>query len=173
MKQKLFLIGFMGAGKTTLGKIIATQFNFRFVDTDNLIETEEKRSISQIFDENGESYFRKCESEILKKVCEQSETLVVATGGGIVENQGNMDVMLTSGFVVFLNTPLESSLARIKQQKNRPLASKNGVFQVEKLIERFQKRVPLYACAHSVFVPSGNVDVDAAELGLLWKNFND
>ncbi|MCO6499724.1 MAG: shikimate kinase [Vicingus serpentipes] len=99
---KIFLIGFMGSGKSTLGKKIASQLNIGFLDLDYFIEEQENQTIQEIFDKHGEVYFREKEREVLKTVAEKKEELVVALGGGTPCFYDNMEIINRSGVSVYL-----------------------------------------------------------------------
>lgn len=120
MRSKIiYVIGFMGSGKSTAGKRLATSLGWEFIDLDRVIEEKTGKKIPQIFSQDGEAAFRKAESEALKGINHQNGT-VVATGGGTPCHDGNMDYMLEHGLTVYLKmTPdqlthrlLESSAAR-------------------------------------------------------------
>lgn len=137
--KRIAIIGFMGSGKTTSGKILAESIGYKFIDLDREIEKEMSKSISQIFAENGESYFRKLESIKLFELSKMNE-VVLSCGGGIVELEKNRDLLRTNFFVVYLNTPWELLWKRIKNDPKRPKA-KGSEEEVKKL---FLKRKPLY-----------------------------
>jgi shikimate kinase len=101
MKENIYLIGMMGSGKTTIGKYLAQDLNYRFVDTDQTIEAKEKKPITKIFQESGETNFRKLETKILEKLSVDTHS-VIATGGGIVEQRNNWDY-LRQGLIVWLD----------------------------------------------------------------------
>ncbi|MCS6958526.1 MAG: shikimate kinase [Pseudanabaenaceae cyanobacterium SKYGB_i_bin29] len=116
----LFLVGMMGSGKSTVGKLLAPQLRYRFVDTDSLIEAYAQKSISAIFQSQGEAYFRELESQVLQEVCAHSR-LVVATGGGIVMSDRNWSY-LHHGVVVWLDVPVEELWQRLSHSAvPRPL----------------------------------------------------
>src|SRR5690554_3607369 len=99
MKPNIFLIGFMGAGKTTVGRRLAVQADMEFYDLDILIEEETGQSISEIFEQKGESWFRQLETRVLSGAAKGSDK-VLATGGAIVLNPVNMEIMKANGIVV-------------------------------------------------------------------------
>lgn len=139
----LYLIGMMGAGKTTVGQLLAKQLGYGFVDTDSVIAQAAKKSINQIFAEAGEAEFRQLESDVLAQVCAYTK-LTVATGGGIILKQENWGY-LHHGLIVWLDVPVELLYARLAEDTTRPLlqdADPQG-----KLRSLLEQRTPLYAQA--------------------------
>jgi shikimate kinase len=121
MDSRIFLIGFMGSGKSTLGAQLARRLDYHFVDMDQLIEDTAEMSIPEIFDEHGEEVFRKWEHDILQELC-QRENLVVSTGGGVPCHSGMMALMNSNGTTIYLKMSPEALLSRlIKSRTERPL----------------------------------------------------
>ncbi|WP_346292418.1 shikimate kinase [Sphaerothrix gracilis] len=139
----LYLIGMMGTGKTTVGKIIAKKLGYRFVDTDALIEQATQQSIPEIFAAEGEAAFREIETQILSQVAPYTR-LVIATGGGIVTRPKNWSY-LHHGIVVWLDVPLALLQARLQNDTQRPLLQRAD--WIEHLQSLSQQRQPLYAQA--------------------------
>lgn len=119
MRNKIYLIGSMGSGKTTIGKMLASKLNLPFIDIDKEIEQKEKMVISDIFKENGENYFREIESDILTKYSALDE-FVISTGGGAVLNQDNK-IILNNGYKIYLKISIDAQYNRVKHRKYRPL----------------------------------------------------
>lgn len=123
------LIGFSGSGKTTIGKKIAQKLNAEFYDIDNLIEEQEKKTIADIFSQNGEIYFRQKENEILKVVSKnvslQNRPVIISTGGGILTHQENINILKQLGFIIWMYSPIDALLERIELTKNRPMIKNN------------------------------------------------
>ena len=140
-KPNLALIGFMGCGKTSVGRGLAQKMNLPFVDTDQSIETEEGVSVSEIFRQRGERRFRQMESETLSCLGKQSG-MVLSCGGGCVENADNRTVLANFSLVVWLWAPLGICLQRIIPG-SRPLLA--GADPLEKAAELLKKRIPVYA----------------------------
>jgi shikimate kinase len=139
----LYLIGMMGSGKTTVGRILAEQLGYRFVDTDALIEQVAEQTITQIFAESGEAVFRELETSVLSELSAYTR-LAIATGGGIVTKQENWGY-LHYGLIVWLDVPIEQLFDRIKDDTTRPLLQTSNPF--EKLQNLLEQRSPLYAQA--------------------------
>jgi len=118
--QRIILIGFMGAGKTYIGKRMALYLKMDFVDCDQLIEKAERMTVNKIFEEQGERYFRKVETQILKRVLKK-RSVVIATGGGVVIKKENRLLMKQSGVVVWIQAGLQQILDRLKHDRKRPL----------------------------------------------------
>lgn len=115
----LFLVGLMGAGKSTVGKLLAHELGYRFFDTDTLVEQIARQSIATIFAESGESAFRDLETQVLAELAGYGK-LAIATGGGIVLRQHNWSY-LYHGLVIWLDVPVEELYARLQGDTTRPL----------------------------------------------------
>jgi shikimate kinase len=131
----LFLIGMMGAGKTTVGQILARQLDYRFFDTDDVIEQAAGQPISTIFAEQGEAGFRQLESRVLAELSTYTR-LAIATGGGIVLQRENWG-FLHHGVVVWLDVPLEELEQRLQTDTQRPLLQEgNLTVRLQTLMEQ-------------------------------------
>lgn len=120
--MRIYLIGFMGAGKTHWGKILSNKLGLPFYDLDEMVVLEEKKSIPEIFSEEGEEYFRNKEREILHQITEENEAVLLSCGGGAPCFFNNMDYMNEHGVTVWINTPFEILLGRLRLGKHkRPL----------------------------------------------------
>lgn len=120
--MRIFIIGFMGSGKTHWGKQLAQQLNMPFYDLDDVISTKEKKSVSQIFAESGEEAFRIKEREALESLIDENKKMVLSCGGGTPCFFNNIERMKKYGVVVWLNTHVEVLLMRLKNEKaSRPL----------------------------------------------------
>lgn len=140
----LYLIGMMGAGKTTVGRLLAQQLSYGFVDTDSVIEKAAGgKSINQLFAEQGEAGFRQLESEVLQQVCAFTK-LAIATGGGIVIKPENWSY-LHHGLIVWLDVPVEILYARLAEDTTRPLLQDSD--PKGKLRSLLEQRQHLYAQA--------------------------
>lgn len=139
--EKVFLIGPMGAGKSTIGKQLAMALGLPFVDTDYVIEDRCGADIPWIFDVEGEQGFRDRESKVLEDICQQGSA-VVATGGGIVMRPENRKLIIDSGSVVYLRATVEQQLKRTSSDKTRPLLNADDPQHV--ITELMSVRDPLY-----------------------------
>jgi shikimate kinase len=139
----LYLIGMMGAGKTTVGKELATRLNYRFFDTDTVIEQSTGQSITEVFATSGEAAFRQVESQVLAELSSYTR-LVIATGGGIVLQQMNWSY-LRYGLIVWLDVPVDALYDRLKTDTSRPLLQQANPKQTLETL--LIQRQPLYAQA--------------------------
>ncbi len=137
----LVLVGFMGSGKTCVGRIAAVELGLRFVDLDHMIEQREGMTISRIFETRGEGEFRRIESEVAEEVSRVSGQ-VLATGGGIVLHSVNLDRLSATGVVVHLRVTPECAWERTRGHGHRPLVA--GLEGEARLRELLAKRQPLY-----------------------------
>jgi shikimate kinase len=139
----LYLIGMMGSGKTTVGQLLATALNYRFFDTDAVIEQVTGLSIRELFAQSGEAEFRQLESQVLAELAPYTR-LAIATGGGIVLKRENWGY-LRHGIVVWLDVPVGQLQARLQTDDTRPLLQDtNPAAKLQALLE---ERQPLYAQA--------------------------
>jgi shikimate kinase len=119
-RTNLFLTGMMGTGKTSTGRLAATELRYVFADTDKLIELREEMTITEIFAKHGEKYFRTREREILNEICSQ-ERQVIATGGGMLAQPENLELAQSSGLVMLLVAPPGELAHRLRYRNDRPL----------------------------------------------------
>jgi shikimate kinase len=139
--RNLALVGFMGAGKTAVGRLVAEHLRFKFVDTDELIETRTGRTIPQIFAQDGESHFRALEKEVVQQLAE-TQKLVISTGGGLPTNQANLDQLKQHALVVCLWASADKIYERVRTQTHRPLLQTTDPFA--KIQELLAARAPFY-----------------------------
>ncbi len=137
-KSRLFLVGFMGAGKSTIGPILARRLNWTFRDLDEQIEKEQKCTIREIFQSQGESRFRELESEALRQTS-LINSAVVALGGGAFSFSQNRETVRQLGISIFLDCPLDVTLGRCVLNQERPLFQDR-----EKASALYQSRRPFY-----------------------------
>ncbi|MFB6291155.1 MAG: shikimate kinase [Candidatus Bipolaricaulia bacterium] len=155
MKEMIYLIGFMGAGKSTIAPVLAKNLGLDWVDTDELIEEKVGLSIPEIFEYYGEERFREIERGIIKEVS-RSDAKVVAVGGGAPMNETNWHLMKATGTVVYLEIGPGEALDRIGSDGNRPLLSELTEKQKEKKIQELLKsRHPRYNKADHVVPCNG------------------
>ena len=148
LPENIFLVGLMGAGKSTVGRILARRLGKRFVDTDHEIEKRNGVTIPVIFEIEGEDGFRRREQEVLADLAQEKD-LVLSTGGGIVLKPENRDVLRNHGFVVYLNARPEMLAERTKHDRTRPLL--NVEDPLTRLRELYAVRDRLYReVAHAI-----------------------
>lgn len=162
--KRIFLVGYMGSGKTTLGHALAKELNIQFVDLDSYIEERLCKSISQIFAEKGESGFREIERRLLSEVGE-FEDVVISTGGGTPCFFDNIDYMNNQGATVFLDVPVERLFIRLSiARKKRPLIMGKSDDELRSfIIEQLEKRMPYYSKAKQKFAADRLEDVEQIE----------
>lgn len=119
--KHIILIGFMGAGKSSVGKRLASHLHLEFVDTDELIVKKQKRPVSEIFASEGEAFFRSLETETLKELLKKEERLVIAVGGGLPMTPANQPLLKQLGEVVYLKAEVDTLMERLKRDTSRPL----------------------------------------------------
>ena len=162
--DKLYLVGFMGAGKSTVALALGRRLGWRAEDIDERIEARERRSISSIFSQSGEAYFRTVERDVLGELLQAREA-IIATGGGTFAEPENRAAMLATGAVAWLDIPLESVLDRVPADGRRPLASDRA--QMEQL---FARRLASYQQAHVRIDASRPID-EVVERLLAWIGY--
>jgi shikimate kinase len=141
----LYLVGFMAAGKSTVGRSLADELGWCFVDVDSDIEAQERNTIAQIFRERGEAYFRERESEMIRRrvaLIEAGDPCVMALGGGAFVQRKNWELIANNGITVWLDCELETIRRRLGDGISRPLAQDRAA-----LPQLFEDRRPLYARA--------------------------
>ena len=122
--MNIYLIGFMGVGKSTVAKELSKRLDYQLIDTDDEIESREARSISDIFERDGEEYFRGLERELIRELSSK-DNLIVSCGGGIIKCDENIRLMRESGKVVLLEASPETIYERVKDNDSRPLLQAN------------------------------------------------
>jgi shikimate kinase len=140
--DKIYLVGFMGAGKTTVARALGRRLDWRVEDIDERIEARERRSVAAIFAQSGEAYFRQQERQVLSDLLPQRH-VVVATGGGTFAEPDNRALMLADGAVAWIDVPLPRVFERVPADGRRPLAADRT--QMEQL---YARRRLTYAEAH-------------------------
>lgn len=151
--KNIILIGFMGAGKTTIGEALAGHRNLRLIDTDQLIEETAGMTISDIFALKGEAEFRKTETAVLERLIETEDGAVLSVGGGLPLREENRRLLKKLGLVVYLEVSPETVVKRLEGDTTRPLLQGGNVREkVEKLLS---ERGPVYCEASDITI---NVD---------------
>jgi shikimate kinase len=152
--DKIYLVGFMAAGKTTLARALAKRLDWRAVDIDELIEQRERQTVAEIFAKRGEPYFRAVERQVLIEQLEPRH-LVVATGGGTFAEVQNRAAIHRDGASVWLDVPLDRLIDRVPADGRRPLAADRPGFE-----RLYHQRRAAYEQAH-VRLDAGRASVDA------------
>ncbi len=152
--DKIYLVGFMAAGKTTVARALARRLDWQSVDVDELIEQRERQSVADIFAKHGEAYFRSLERQILAEQMAPRH-LVVATGGGTFADAQNRAAINNDGVSVWLDVPLDRLIGRVPADGRRPLASDRAGFE-----RLYHQRRAAYEQAH-VRLDAGRASVDA------------
>lgn len=149
--MRIFLIGFMGCGKSTMGRALSASLNLMFIDLDTFLEERYFKSIPQIFVEEGEESFRRKERKVLEEVA-AFDNVIVATGGGAPCFFDNMELMNNSGFCIFLDVEIDSLVTRLLRAKTeRPLIKGKSPDELRLFIEgMMQKRRPFYEKARYI-----------------------
>ncbi len=142
--KNIFLIGFMGCGKSTMAKLLSEKTGAELIEMDETIETEEGMSINEIFDKYGEAHFRDLESQLIVRITE-SGGAIVSCGGGAILRQENVENMKKNGQIVYLSAQPETIFDRVRHSTNRPLL--NGNMNVEYIASLMEKRLPRYVSA--------------------------
>lgn len=138
---QIVLFGFMGVGKTTVGKKIAQKLSWEFVDMDQVIEHNFQMTISQIFEKMGEDHFRKIERDLVIQLC-QRKNIVIATGGGVILDQRNVDNFSEKGLCICLKDEMDVIYSRVKHYTHRPLLQVDNLY--EALQTLYHKREAMY-----------------------------
>lgn len=146
MKSNLVLTGFMGTGKTSLGKLLAEKLGRSFVDLDQKIEQDTGMTVPQIFEKYGEKYFRELEKNAVKEVAER-KNLVIATGGGTVKDEENIRLLKNSGVMVCLTTEPEEIFRRTERRGERPVLDAGDEDRLNTIKKLLAERQKFYAQA--------------------------
>jgi shikimate kinase len=166
--QIIYIIGFMGSGKSTAGKKLASLLGWSFIDLDKKIEEHEGKTIPEIFSERGEDYFRVVEKQLLRNLKSETET-IISTGGGTPCYSDNMNIMLESGLTIYLKlTPMQLRSRLSESKGDRPLIKD---LDHEKLLSFIEKKLAYREKQYnrSALIIEG-IDMDTKELLLLVKS---
>lgn len=153
LNYNIFLIGFMGAGKSTISRYLHSAYSMEAVEMDQIIEEREQMKISQIFETQGEEYFRKLETDLLLEL-QGRQNLVVSCGGGTPLRACNVEAMKQSGKVVFLTAEPETVFERVKDSHNRPVIENNK--NIPFIASLMEQRREKYEAAADILVATDN-----------------
>ena len=151
--RNIYLIGFMGSGKSTVGKRLARRLDRDFIETDRLIEKRATMPISGIFNDRGETGFRDLEEEIVKEVAASQQNAVISCGGGVVLRQANVDRLKETANIVYLEAETAVLQDRLAASRKRPLLNSPDRDQI--IEELHEARRPLYEAAAEITVKTG------------------
>jgi shikimate kinase len=149
--MKIFLIGLSGSGKTTLGKQLGEELHLPFIDMDWEIEKKEKKSVREIFLQQGEDHFRQVEAEVLREWAGAQQDFVMGTGGGAPCFHNGMEIINQSGLSIFLDVPVEELKLRLASATDRPLLDDPDEKEKENKLNTLRSsRLPIYKKAHII-----------------------
>lgn len=162
--MNIVLIGFMGSGKTATGRALAQELNYRFIDTDNLIEQQHGMTIANIFGQKGEPFFRQQETALLKQLA-GTDNSIISTGGGIILAEENRILLKNLGTVVYLQTEPEEIVKRLSGDNTRPLLN-NSADKLAEIKKILAARQPLYQSAANYIIETitGQPEESAQEI---------
>jgi shikimate kinase len=157
----------MGAGKTTVGALLAERLGWHFVDSDRIVEARAAMTIADIFSERGEGAFRELEAEAVRSACSQ-DYLVLALGGGAIETAATRDFLtsLTDTLIIFLEAPLDTMIARCAENPDGPV--RPVLADRARLNDRWSQRLPWYRQAH-LTVETGELSPDAVTESIMQR----
>ncbi|MFG6327921.1 MAG: shikimate kinase [Lachnospiraceae bacterium] len=155
LKEHIFLIGFMGVGKSSTSRLLSRMLDVKEVDTDALIVEKEGCKISEIFANKGEEYFRNLETGTLHDIME-IEPCIVSCGGGMAMRQTNVEKMQEMGKIVFLSASPETIYSHVKDSTSRPLL--NGNMNIPYIKKLMDERIPKYLAAADIVIETDGLD---------------
>lgn len=168
--MNIFIVGPMGSGKSTVGKIISGALFLTFFDTDGEIESRTGASIDWIFDLEGEEGFRKRESNVLEEMV-QKNSIVLSTGGGIILSEANREMLSSRGSVFYLATPIATQLERTSKDKDRPLLKNGDPGEILKKLHETRESLYEEVADYVVNTEGKSSQGVAAEIVKLVKNY--
>ena len=154
--RNIVLIGFMGCGKTTLGRFISTNKGYKFVDTDDIIVEKQGRSINDIFAMEGEAYFRQLETDTIKEMLGSVSDTVISVGGGLPVREENQGLLRELGLCVYLRTSKEELVRRLKDDTSRPLLAGGDI--EKKIEELMSKRKDIYESTAELIIDTDGLN---------------
>lgn len=160
INRNIYLVGMMGAGKTSIGRLLSKRSRRRFYDSDHVIEERTGVTIPTIFDLEGEQSFRDREEAVIAELAGLSN-IVLATGGGAVLRENNRQALCSSGIIVYLRGSVEDLWRRTRKDKNRPLLLTDNPRQ--KLAEIYSVRDPIYSSVADIIIETGNPSIQSLE----------
>lgn len=136
--EKIILIGYMGSGKSTIAKIVSKNMQYEFLDLDEIIEKEQNASVTTIFEQKGEVYFRKVEHQVLKRILQSENSMILSLGGGTPCFANNLELLNQEGIsTIYLKTSIDKLYERLRTQKsNRPLIAAKSEEEMKEFIAK-------------------------------------
>ncbi len=168
-KRNIILIGFMGSGKTSIGKRLSLKLKWEFIDTDDFIEKREGMSINEIFAEKGEAYFRGLERELCSRYREPKNK-IIATGGGVIKNRDNVADLKSGGIIFYLKSDPKTIAHNLRNDDTRPLL--RGGDKLEKITELMGQREPMYEEYADITVNVADLNMEDT-LNLIEKEYKN
>ena len=156
--KAIILIGYMGSGKSTIGEKTARLLGVEFLDTDVLIEEQEGMTISELFAQKGEAYFRQKETETIRNLKKESREMVLATGGGLPMKEENQILLKELGIVVYLKASVDTLVERLKEDTTRPLLQEGDLRK--KIETMLEIRNPVYENVADVVLETDTKSID-------------
>jgi shikimate kinase len=157
MTNKVYLTGFMGSGKSTIGPILANTLGWDFLDLDIVIEEKEGKKISLIFEDRGEEYFRNLEKETLQELAGR-ENVILALGGGTITNQDNIKLLKETGKIVYLKMSAELAYKRLRFKRDRPVLTRDGTVNLSR--KDFIEKIKQLISARNEYYEQADVTID-------------
>lgn len=158
MERNIVLTGFMGSGKTSVGKRLSMELKREFIDMDDFIVTKEGMSVNEIFKTRGEAYFREQERELCSRFS-VPKSKIIATGGGVIKNDENMKNLKSGGIVFYFKSTPARIAYNLRFDNSRPLLA--GDNKEEKIKSLMLEREPLYEKYADIIIDVSNIDIDA------------
>jgi shikimate kinase len=166
MVKNIFLIGFMGSGKSTVAKALQAALGTEVIEMDMLIAKQQKMAITEIFEKFGEAHFRDLETKLLLDI-QKKEGVIVSCGGGVVIRPENVEYMKKSGTIVLLTAAPETVYRRVKDSRDRPVL--NGHMNVEYIAGLQEKRRSMYEAAADITIATDGKTIDEIRREILDK----
>ena len=176
MATKLFLVGYMGCGKSTLGKKLSKATDYEFVDMDSLIEQREGAAVSEIFHYAGEEYFRRAERALIEELAASEGNMIISTGGGVPTWSDNMAYMNSVGVCVYLRRTAKQIASRLSphgRQKRPKLRGLNDEELIEFMTVNMAEREPFYSQAKYIVECAERSDAEIIEIILSYIKSNE
>ena len=140
--DKIFIVGMPGSGKSTMARYLCSKTKFNYFDLDEEIEKKSQKSVTEIFSDEGQEYFRSLETKLLKEIINKEKIFILSTGGGTPCFNKNMELMKKNGITIFLNTSIDTLIERVSRKNKRPLFNSKNI--KETINNMFNERIKYY-----------------------------